>query len=167
VTVRVGACPCPGTPHTAEQVYLEPELPLSAAAAGMAALTGTETVADVEAQLTDAFLPRTIRSWSFLEHGEEDDDGHRPLRSVAITRDSFQRLLPFDQGCYELIERVGELYMTRFMRPLVARMSMSSQPTSTAESTPATPPSGRPHPARSRQSSRTNGAGRPYVDPAR
>lgn len=159
LTVRAGACPCPGTPHAVEQIYLEPELSLPLAAAGMASLTGTATVADVEAQLVEAFLPRAIRSWSFLEYGEPDAEGQRPLQPVPISRANLDQLLPFDQGGYELIERIGELYMARFMRPLVARMSTFSQPTSMDESMSASPPSGLRHPAPSRRSSRTNGAG--------
>lgn len=159
LTVRAGACPCPGTPHQQESIYLEPELSLPMAAAGMAALSGTVTIADVEAQLTEAFLPRAIRSWSFLEYAAPDDDGQRAVIPVPVTRENLERLLPFDLGGYELVERVGELYMARFMRPLVARMSTSSPPTSTDASTSASLSSGPQHRARSPRSSRTNGAG--------
>ena len=162
LVVRAGDCPCPGTPHIEEVLYLEPELTMPMASAGMASLRETETVADVEAGLTAAFLPRAIRSWTFLER---DADGN--VGPVEISRDNLERLVPFDGGGYELIERVGELYMGRFMRPLVARMSKLSQPTSTDDSMPPTPPSGTPRRGPSRPSSPTNGAGKQSGVPAR
>ncbi len=158
--IWAGDCPCPDKPHTEERVFLEPELTLAMASAGMAALRETTTKEDVEAELTEAFLPRAIRSWSFLELGTEDDKGRRPVRSVEITRENFERLVPFDKGGYELIEKAGELYLARFMRPLVARMSRLSQLGSTDDSMPRSPRTGGRRQAPSSPSSPTNGAGK-------
>ncbi len=162
IAVLVGECRCPGAPHSEDIVYLEPELTMPMAAAGMASLSDTLTTADVEAGLTEAFLPRGIRSWTFLEL---DDKGK--VQPVEVNRVNLEHYVPFDQGGYELIEKAGELYMARFMRPLVKRIATLSAHGQTDDSTSPSRPSGGPPPAPSPRSLPANGAGRRSAAPVR
>lgn len=142
LVVRRGNCPCPGSPHTEEHVYLEPELTLAVASAAMYAMNDAEaTGADRMAAITEAYLPRSIRGWTFTERDEQGRE-----RTVPVTRENMERLLPWDAGGTDLVEFCDRAYSERLMRPLLDRLSKLSEASSTASSTPPTPPSGPPIP---------------------
>ncbi len=156
VVVRAGDCPCPGTPHTEEHVFLEPELTTPMAAGAMAALNAADaTIADHQTALIESYLPRGIRSWSFLE---ADENGR--IVSVPINRANLARLLPWNQGGFDLAERADSLYSETLLRPWVARMSMLSQRGQTGDTTPPNQAIGRPPRKPSRRSLPNGGAGR-------
>ena len=156
VVVRAGNCPCPGTPHSEEHVYLEPEatLPISIGAWKRMQLAEPNAAAQYVA-IVNAYIPAAIRSWSFLEH---DENG--TLRSVRITQEAAERLIPWDKGGYEVAETADNLYSGRVTAPLVARLQRSSPTGPTASSTSPNRPSGSAVPKRSRRSSQDGSAGK-------
>jgi hypothetical protein len=134
VVVRPGDCPCPGTPHTDEHVFLEPELTMPVASAAMAAMRWSEsTTSAQQAAIIEAYLPASIREWTFT------GDDRKP---IPIDREEMERLLPWDRGGLEVAEAADLLYSERLMRPLLARIQKLSQPTSTDTSTSPTPEPG-------------------------
>lgn len=163
VVVRSGDCPCPGTPHEAEHVYLEPKLTLPMAAAATAALRwADDTVADKQGALISAYFPSAIRSWTFVELDE-----NQRLAPVPVNRDNMERLLPWESGGFDVIDQADTLYSGPLMRPLVARMSKLSERGPTASSTSRSRRSGSRHREQSRPSLQNGGAGKPFVAPAR
>lgn len=164
MVVRAGDCPCPGSPHSEEHVYLEPELTLTMAAAGaMAIQTAGLDPIDQQAKLTDAYLPRAIRTWTFLELGP-----NQRVQPVEITREAMNRLLPWDKGGIELVEQCDSLYSEALVRPLVARLSKLSARTPTGSSTPRSRRTSSQPPKPSSPSSQNGSAvGKPFVVPAR
>lgn len=155
VVLRVGDCPCPGTPHTEEHVYLEPTLTLPMAITAYAAMrqAGTDR-ARMEGALVSSYFPASIRAWTFT-----DDEG----KLVPINDTTFAELVPWYAGGYELADRADGLYSEQLMRPLVGGRSKSSPAGSTETSTSASPVSGSRLPKRSRQSLRNGQAGKPSV----
>lgn len=130
VTVRSGDCPCPGRPHLEEKITLDPELTLPVASAALVAIGNAEaTVSAQQAAIMAAYLPASIREWTFT------DENQKP---VPITRENLERFVPWDAGGLELSEAADALYSERLMRPLVARMLKASQSSPTP---PETPPS--------------------------
>lgn len=155
--VRKGDCPCPGKPHLQEEVLLEPTLTLPMVSGGLAAMRGATTIPEMEGRLFQGFFPIGIRSWSFL-----DAAGDAP-----VTAENIETYLPLEAGGFELVEFAREHYMPRFGGFLASRIATLSAPGQTDDSTSPSPPSGSQRPARSRQSSHANGAGKPFVAPAR
>jgi hypothetical protein len=162
VVVRAGDCPCPGTPHTEEHVYLEPEASLLLATTAFKAVQlARETVQDQIGALTSSYIPAAIRSWTFLEESEG-------IVPVPITRENAERLIPWDRGGFEVADKADDLYSERVMAPLVKRLQQLSVPGQTASGTPPSPLNGSEHPVPSKRSSReSSGAGKPFVAPAR
>jgi hypothetical protein len=161
VTVRRGDCPCPGAPHSEEVVTLSEQLTLPIAAGAFIALRNAESnAAAQQAALTEAYLPAAIVSWTFVERTPLGD-----LGPVEITRESMERLVPWDKGGLEITDRADSLYSERLMTPLVALSQQPSPPGPTADSTSATPASGAPPRAPSRRSSRSDGDTRPFAAP--
>lgn len=164
LTVRAGECPCPGTPHLEEHVYLEPTLTLPMAAGAYTAISNSDgTLSGYESALVEAYIPRAILRWTFVERSM-DGKGTEP---VPITRENVERLLPWDQGGLELADAADSLYSARLMRPLVARLSMRSLPTSTDDSTSANQPSGGHSRKQSKRSLRNGSDGKPSAVPDR
>lgn len=123
VRIREGDCPCPGTPHEFEVVYLEPELTLAAASGASFAMAYTDgTHAGLMRVLAESFLPTSIRSWTF--QGELGPRGE-PGSMVPVDRENMERLIPFDRGGLEVSERADQLYSARLMTPLLKRLPAS------------------------------------------
>jgi hypothetical protein len=98
---------------------------------------GTGEEAAVQTALVRAYLPAVIRRWSFIE-----PDGTGGLRPVPVTRANMDRLIPWPNGGLDLADKCDELYSGALLAPLVARMSKSSQPGPTDDSTSPSLPSG-------------------------
>lgn len=158
VVVREGDCPCPGTPHEHEEVYLEPRLTTPIAVAALAAIRGAPTKAAVLARLTETYLALGIRTWTFT-----DAEG----RVVPVTDDSIEVCIPWSQGGGEVANKLDELFSGDLFRPLAVAQSKSSPPTSTEPSTSATSGSGSTHPKPPRRSSPNGSAGKVSVVPGR
>lgn len=155
VVIRTGDCPCPGTPHLEEHVFLEPALTLPMASGAAAAIRYADpTAAAQQAALISAYLPAAIRSWSFVER---DDAGK--VRSVPVTRENMDRLLPWDKGGWEVAEQADGLYSEMLLRPLVARLSMLSPAGPMDDSTLPAPSSGSERRKHSKRSSQNGSAG--------
>lgn len=108
------------------------------ASAAMAAMRWAEsTTGAQQAAIIEAYLPASIRSWSFI--GED-------RKQIPVDREEMERLLPWDKGGMDVAEAADGLYSERLMRPLLARIQKLSLPTSTDSSTSATPTSGTPPP---------------------
>ena len=158
VVVRQGDCPCPGSPHAEEIVFLEPEATLAISVTSWKALSMAEaTIASQYAALVDAFIPLAIRSWSFIQ---ADPDGGG-VRSVRVNRANAERLIPWDKGGYEVAERCDSLYSGRVTAPLAARLRRHLPTGQTADSTSPNPTLGDDPPTPLRPSSHPAGAGKP------
>lgn len=161
VEVRTGDCPCPGQPHSVEQIVVAGELDLPTAAGAIAVLRGaSDDHAAMQAALIRAYLPAVIRRWSFLE-----PDGTGGIRPVPVTRPNLERLVPWDKGGLEIVDRVDDLYSGRLLAPLVERTSTPSLPGPTSDSTSPTPASGSSPLAPSEPSSPTDSDGQPSEAP--
>ena len=182
VSVREGACPCPGTPHTGETVYLRPDVsvPLGTAATNVsqavmndyldthpdlrARLVDPEdraakirelskaTLPDATAGLAAVYLEYGIVGWTFVDA----KGSPRP-----VTPETIAELLPWDEGGMEVGEAADTLYSDRVFAPLARRSAKSSPPGPTEPPTYPIPLSGHKRPKRSKRSSQTETAGRP------
>ena len=150
VVVDLAGCRCPGTPHHHDTVTLrgEPSTPMGIAGWTVASLGGA--LWDIQARLADVWLKYGILDWSFV------DAAGKP---VPVTPANVEEYLPFGAGGMEVANRADELYSDTVLSPLAARMSKSSPPTPTDDSTSASPPSSPTPRARSRRSSPTESAG--------
>ena len=146
ISVDVGACRCPGKPHTSDEVLLAPKLTVPMGAAAMAALGGQTTVAGNQAVLTEVwFSPPPlggIIAWSFVEKNGDD------IERIPITPENIARLLPWGDGGYEIASKIDELYGPELFRPLAPRppepsptgpMVVETSASSTNGSKPAKP----------------------------
>lgn len=157
VEIRAGDCPCPGSPHTEEHVYLEPEatLPIAIGAWKRMQLAEANPAAKYVA-IVQSYIPAAIRGWTFLEHGPDGS-----LDPVPVTRENAERLIPWDKGGMDVAETADVLYSGRVTAPLVDRMRRSLPPGPTADSTSPSPASGPRPPAPSKPSSPSASAGKP------
>lgn len=182
VPVREGACPCPGTPHTGEIVYLRPDVsvPLGTAATNVsqavmndylekhpdmrARLMDAEdrdakirelakaTLPDATAGLAAVYLEYGIVSWTFV-----DAQG----RQRPVAPETIAELLPWDEGGMEVGEQADTLYSDRVFAPLARRSARSSPPGPTEPPIFPIPLSGHRRPKHSKRSSQIETAGRP------
>ena len=163
VSVKVGACKCPGSPHDEDEVLLAPKLTVPMGAAAMAVLNGVNpTVPAMQAALTSIYLSPApaggIVAWSFLSEG---------LAPEEITPEAIDRLLPWTEGGAEVAEMADSLYSGDLFRPLAQRRSKASPPTPTAVSTPPIKASGSTSQKSSKRSSPNGSAGNLSVVPGR
>ena len=184
VSVREGACPCPGAPHTGEIVYLRPNVsvPLGTAATNVSQavmndyldkhpdtrarlLDATDreakirelskaTLPDATAGLAEVYLEYGIVGWTFT-----DAQG----KPRPITPETIAELLPWDEGGMEVGEAADTLYSDRIFAPLARRSAKSSPPGPTEPPTSPIPLSGHKRPKRSKRSSQIETAGRPFA----
>lgn len=160
IVVRLGECPCPGTPHTEEHVEIEPEATLAMCLRAYKVMAAAEgSFAAKYAAIISAYVPSCITSWSFLELV----DG--AMKPVPINAENAERLLPWDKGGYEVAEKADELYSGRVFRPLVRRLPKVSPPSPTADSTSQNPAPGSPIPTPSGPSSPSASAGKRSAAP--
>jgi hypothetical protein len=182
VPVREGACPCPGTPHTGEIVYLRQNVSvaLGTAATNVSQAVMNEylelhpdtrarlmdaadqndkirelakaTLPDATAGLAEVYLEYGIVGWTFT------DAQGKPRQ---ITPETIAELLPWDEGGMEVGERADTLYSDRIFAPLARRSARLSPPGPTEPPTSPIPLSGHKRPKRSKRSSQTETAGRP------
>jgi hypothetical protein len=146
------SCPCPGTPHSAEWVDLEPAVTIPMGMAAMAVIQGSSATTEPElyGEIAPILLRFGIRRWSFT-------DEHKNREPIHV--DSIARLLPFAAIGYEVTNRCMGLYLGDLMRPLAVRASKRLVPGPMEPTTSPIPASGpRPPSSRSR-SSRKSTAG--------
>lgn len=161
IRVREGDCPCPGRPHAFEVIYVEPRLTNQIAAAALYAINEAPAdEADVRGVLAKAYLHNAIRRWTFLRAVTDVRDVVVDSEPVPITPETIEECVPFWAGGMELINALDGLYSGDLLRPLARARSKLSPPTSTDDSTSATPESGSPTPRPSRRSSPNGRAGR-------
>lgn len=149
VTVHVGECRCPGTPHTSgDEVYLvsEPSMTMGLRANGAIAKADGDP-ALLEVLLGRVFIEDGIDGWTFV-----DEDGDE----YGVTPDNIERLLPWSRGGQLVAEKANDLYGEAILAPLVRRSLSTSQPGPTNGSTSATRPSRSVRRASSRSSSRAS-----------
>lgn len=149
VVVPVGACRCPGTPHTeGDTVSLAPGVtnPMGVAAYALFNQGGNQF--DIMGNLAGVMLRFGIVAWSFPD---------------AVSGESIERWLPFDNGGLLVAEKATELYQEALFRPLASRIARRSQRGPMADSTSASQPSGPSHRKHSKRSLPNGSAGRPSV----
>lgn len=164
VLVPVGACRCPGTPHTdGDWVELRPSPTIDIGSAIYAAVANVgDDPVQLQVEMTRAYLRFGIAAWSFT------DELGAPI-PIQPRRPEFgdviSRLLPFGAGGFEVADRADDLYSEEVLRPLMTRLSRMPSPAGRmAGSTSATPRS-LPTPAkRSRPSSPADTAGSRSAD---
>lgn len=142
VTVHVGECGCPHTPHASgDEVYLAPKISValgSAAIAGVNNLEAGSTGTDVEAVLARVYLRQGVIGWNLV-----DEEGE----PVPATPRAVEERLTWGSGGMEVVNKADELYAEDLFAPLVAarkRKSSADGPTDPSTSPPS--PSGQKPP---------------------
>jgi hypothetical protein len=138
-------CPCPGTPHEVDHVYLREKLGL---AAGIAiqrmvidANQNRPDTAELTGLLAEGYLLHGVESWTL------ESDGHPVPVSAASIRawllEDFVLAAP-------IADAADTLYMAAVILPLVTRASISSPstPTNGSTSRPRPGTSKRPKPSK-------------------
>jgi len=157
VSVRIGACLCPGTPHAdGDFVYLRPKLDLRGGFRVRRRLIdlnraqfGDEKIesgqmAELDIALAETYLSEGVYEWNLV-----DADGPLPLNDQTLREQLFT-----DYGRAEpAADKADDLYRPTVLDPLVARGSSSSSNTPNNEQTSATNGAGKSHPKRSKRSS--------------
>ena len=116
VTVPVGDCRCPGTPHEQDEVYLAAELGLTAGLAVEAAMSSNEGDAQTIA-VSLALINHNIVGWTFT-----DETGPVPVNPGTI-----QTWLPYAKGGEAVANKAAGLYLDSFLGPLAQRLAGHSQ----------------------------------------
>ncbi len=141
VVVDVGACRCPGGPHANDWVALAPVASFEVGMAASAAITvaGGDPMR-LEVEFAKAFVAYGVIAWNLTTRTVEDG---RPGREEPLRLDPATVLakIPWNRGGREVAEKAIELYRDDVITPLVERMLKRSQPSSTDDSTSASPPS--------------------------
>lgn len=159
VSVPVGACRCPGTPHEQDEVLLAPKLTIPMGTAAMAVINTTVgKIPNMQAAMTEIFFgpppAGAIVGWSFVNEKLEPEE---------ITSENIERLIPWTEGGAEVAREIDDLYSGDIFRPLAQRRSKASPRMSTAVSTSAErsetpePSSIQSKPRKSSRSSSPNG----------
>ena len=160
-------CPCPGTPHEIEAVYLEPEatIPMGMAVRyRISNMTTRATELDAETQARGEIAPFLmqygIRTWTFT-----DEKGGR----VTVSPSTIAELLPFagpGNPGFEVCDKCMTLYLEAVSRPLRERWNKLLNGGQTADSTSQTPQSTESPPTQPSPSLPENTDGQPSEDPA-
>jgi hypothetical protein len=135
VSVPVGECQCPGTPHPdGDLVLLRPRLSWDGGVAASKAvqeyLSGGATDDTIlSIGVGRAFLRHGIVGWNFV-----DESGPVPVDEPHLTM-----FLGDWDSVRHVAEKADELYGETLTAPLVAAASASSRNGQTASSTPPTP----------------------------
>lgn len=135
-------CPCEGTPHDRDTVWLRAELsPDGGLAASALMYGGAPSVETMTGNLGRVWLVHGITRWTFV-----DDKGQPiPCNPFSISRLKWEIVRP-------VAEKADSLYAEAILRPLVASLSKSSRNGQTGASTSASPPSSTKRQKRSKRS---------------
>jgi len=155
VSVRIGACLCPGTPHAdGDFVFLRPKLDLRGGFRVKRRLIDLNRaafaedkqadLADLEIALAEAYLSEGIFEWNLV-----DTEGPLPINPETLRDHLFN-----DYSRAEAVaDKADDLYRPAILDPLVERGSSSSPSTPNSRQTSATNGAGKSHPKRSKRSS--------------
>lgn len=109
ITVAVGECLCPGTPHPdGDTISLRPELDAGGGFAATLAMQGDPD--NITERLGRAYLAAGIVGWTFL------DAAGQP---VPVTRANVRRLR-WNGGVYSVADKAADLYGNAVLDPLIA-----------------------------------------------
>ena len=122
--VEVGACRCPGAPHSNDWVELHPQVTIPIGTAVYAAVRA----AGEDSQLMQGLMARSyvllgIRRWSFTDLDREVipvTPGHVGWSELV------DHLLPWNNGGMEVANLADALYSDDVLRPLTSRPSTQS-----------------------------------------
>ena len=126
VPVRVGYCPCEGSPHAdGDTVYLYPELSMSGGMAAQGAISEamTDTGLDqvrLQELLAQVWITHGVASWTFL--ADPQPNGERP--TIPLTPENIVRALPFGKGGRLVADKADDLYNEAVLAPLVEMSNM-------------------------------------------
>lgn len=125
VAVELEGCPCEGTPHDHDTVWLRSELsPDGGIAASHVIDAGAPDVATMTGAVGRAFIQHGITRWTFVDGKGEPI----PPTSWNIARLDWDIARP-------VAEKANDLYAEKLLRPLVARLNKSSRNGRTVRST--------------------------------
>jgi len=157
--VNVGTCRCPGTPHPdGDTVQLASRVPLGMGTSFMVMVNDGGSKDIIIGKMGNLMLQWGIVGWSFVDDAGKPEPLAQPIDMALL-----ERLLPFEQGGWEVAERAMELYQEALMRPLLQLMSKRSQRGPTGVSMPPNPASGPSRRRHSKRSSPNGMDGRPFV----
>jgi hypothetical protein len=148
-TPVVVACPCPGTPHAEDTVYLRDKLGLAGGATLQRLVievnqSGSDQ-AETSGRLAEAYLRVGVADWTFT-----DEQG----RKVPVNPDTLQRILLDDFSlAMPVADRADELYLQPVLGFLLAKAASSSHTTTTNGSISQIPGGSRKTRTRSKRSS--------------
>ena len=127
--VNVGACRCPGTPHTdGDIVSLDTQLSTPAGIAAQAALMDGSSWEERYSGMVMGLMRFSVRAWTF-----RDEDG-----AVPITPDNVERQLPWLHGGKEVAAAITQLHQASILDPFVEAFNRrkSANKTPTTSSSP-------------------------------
>lgn len=135
VPVRLGFCPCEGTPHEdGDVVYLRAELePLEGVRARAIVgqmIEGSIDQVEANVRMAALWLDIGIVDWTFLT-----DDG----KPIPVTPENIVRALPYGKGGQLVADAADDLYTRMVIDPLVAKISELSSDGSTPTPRPTSP----------------------------
>lgn len=150
--VVIAVCPCPGSPHDHDEVYLAPEasMTMGLRANGAVAKAGGDDGL-LEEYLGRVLIEEGVVGWTFT-----DDKGE----VLPVNRTTIEKTLPWGKGGAELAERANDLYGKDILTPLVKRSLSTSGLGPTNGSTSPTRPSRSTRRSSSKSSSRASSAAR-------
>lgn len=135
------ACPCPGTPHAGDEIFLYPELGFQGGVVTIRKLSGGGDADELTAVLLDCYLRYGIADWTLV-----DADGKAtPVDKEAIVAFSTTH---FDAAIV-VANKADDLYSGRLLGPLAIRAANSSATSRTNGLTSVSP-----QPSTSRKRSR-------------
>lgn len=127
------ACPCPGTPHDGDTVYLRPKLDLRAGMVAQRKIieigSSTNDADEAMGDLAVIYCRHGVDSWTLV-----DEEGE----ALPVTPEAIENVLLADFSVgYPVADAAADLYNGVLLDPLVAKASKSSRPTRTRGSTSA------------------------------
>lgn len=140
VTVGIGACRCPGTPHPdGDSVSMDAELGQAAGIAAAAIAASDEEMSGAQRYglIIEQAVQMSVRTWT-LEHTNGSGRNER----IPVTPETVREQLPWDKGGAEVAIEAMKLYGGSLGLPFGGRKSApssSSTPTGPTES-PSTSP---------------------------
>ena len=120
VSVSIGGCLCPGTPHAEDLVYLAPSLSAAGGMAAQGAIADASTDdGTVDGVALQELLWRVYRDHGVIGWNLLDDDGD----PVPLSRDNKDRALPYSKGGRKVGDAADELYLEDVLTPFKERVA--------------------------------------------
>lgn len=116
--VVIAVCPCPGSPHDHDEVYLAPEASMTMGLRANGAVSkAAGDAGELEVLLGRALIEEGIVGWTFVDVKGEAE---------PVTPATIERLLPWGKGGSDVADRANDLYGEAIFTPLVKQSLITS-----------------------------------------